>query len=217
MNKMAEVVGLFENGTAKVKFDGEEVPSEKEYGFLRHYIPKVGDKVFMMEFNGSYIIFDAVDYQVPSQKPINLNYIKGNTTIEGDLTLKGGPTTVEAVNGKFTNIKSEKIEAKNIEEKFRDYKEIIDTNKKTIEDVKAATTKAQNTADNAQSTANSANTAANNAQRTANSAQRTANSAQSTANSARSTAAQLQGSISSINMQISNINTQIAMLRARIR
>lgn len=203
MNKMAEVVGLFENGTAKVKFDGEEVPSEKEYGFLRHYIPKVGDKVFMMEFNGSYIIFDAVDYQVPSQKPINLNYIKGNTTIEGDLTLKGGPTTVEAVNGKFTNIKSEKIEAKDIEEKFNDYKEIIDTNKKTIEDVKTSTTKAQNTADNAQRTANSANTAANNAQ--------------STANSARSTAAQLQGSISSINMQISNINTQIAMLRARIR
>ena len=217
MNKMAEVVGLFENGTAKVKFDGEEVASEKEYGFLRHYIPKVGDKVFMMEFNGSYIIFDAVDYQVPSQKPINLNYIKGNTTIEGDLTLKGGPTTVEAVNGKFTNIKSEKIEAKNIEEKFRDYKEIIDTNKKTIEDVKAATTKAQNTADNAQSTANSAQSTANSARSTANSAQSTANSAQSTANSARSTAAQLQGSISSINMQISNINTQIAMLRARIR
>ena len=217
MNKMAEVVGLFENGTAKVKFDGEEVPSEKEYGFLRHYIPKVGDKVFMMEFNGSYIIFDAVDYQVPAQKPINLNYIKGNTTIEGDLTLKGGPTTVEAVNGKFTNIKSEKIEAKNIEEKFSDYKEIIDTNKKTIEDVKAATTKAQNTADNAQSTANSAQSTANRAQSTANSAQSTANSAQSTANSAQSTAAQLQGSISSINMQISSINTQIAMLKARIR
>ena len=210
MNKMAEVVDLFENGTAKVRFDGEEVASEKEYGFLRHYIPKVGDKVFMMEFNGSYIIFDAVDYQVPSQKPINLNYIKGNTTIEGDLTLKGGPTTVEAVNGKFTNIKSEKIEAKNIEEKFSDYKEIVDTNKKTIEDVKAATTKAQNTADNAQSTANSA-------QSTANRAQSTANSAQSTANSAQSTATQLQGSISSINMQISNINTQIAMLKARIR
>ena len=198
MNKMAEVVDLFENGTAKVRFDGEEVPSEKEYGFLRHYIPKVGDKVFMMEFNGSYIIFDAVDYQVPAQKPINLNYIKGNTVIEGNLTLKGGPTTVEAVNGKFT-----KIEAKNIEEKFDDYKELIDTNKKSIEEVKTAASSAQSTADSAQRTANSANTAASNAQ--------------STANSARSTAAQLQGSISSINMQISNINTQIAMLRARIR
>ena len=212
MNKMAEVVDLFENGTAKVRFDGEEVPSEKEYGFLRHYIPKVGDKVFMMEFNGSYIIFDAVDYQVPAQKPINLNYIKGNTVIEGNLTLKGGPTTVEAVNGKFT-----KIEAKNIEEKFDDYKELIDTNKKSIEEVKTAASSAQSTADSAQRTANSANTAASNAQSTANSANTAASNAQSTANSARSTAAQLQGSISSINMQISNINTQIAMLRARIR
>ena len=198
MNKMAEVVGLFENGTAKVKFDGEEVPSEKEYGFLRHYIPKVGDKVFMMEFNGSYIIFDAVDYQVPAQKPIDLNYIKGNTVIEGNLTLKGGPTTVEAVNGKFT-----KIEAKNIEEKFDDYKELIDTNIKEINEVKTAATQAQSAADSAQRTANSAKTAADNAQ--------------STANSARSTATQLQSSISSINMQISSINTQITMLKAKIR
>ena len=198
MNKMAEVVDLFENGTAKVRFDGEEVPSEKEYGFLRHYIPKVGDKVFMMEFNGSYIIFDAVDYQVPAQKPINLNYIKGNTVIEGNLTLKGGPTTVEAVNGKFT-----KIEAKNIEEKFDDYKELIDTNKKSIEETKTAASKAQNSADSAQRTANSANTAASNAQ--------------STANSARSTATQLQSSISRINGQISNINSQIIYLKSRIR
>lgn len=198
MNKMAEVVGLFENGTAKVRFDGEEVPSEKEYGFLRHYIPKIGDKVFMMEFNGSYIIFDAVDYQVPAQKPINLNYIKGNTVIEGNLTLKGGPTTVEAVNGKFT-----KLEAKNIEDKFVDYKELIDTNKKSIEEVKTAATKAQNSADSAQITANNANTAASNAQ--------------STANSAKSTATQLQSSISRINGQISNINSQIIYLKSRIR
>lgn len=198
MNKMAEVVDLFENGTAKVRFDGEEVPSEKEYGFLRHYIPKIGDKVFMMEFNGSYIIFDAVDYQVPAQKPINLNYIKGNTVIEGNLTLKGGPTTVEAVNGKFT-----KIEAKNIEDKFVDYKELIDTNKKNIAEVKTAATKAQNSADSAQITANNANTAASNAQ--------------STANSARSTATQLQSSISRINGQISNINSQIIYLKSRIR
>lgn len=198
MNKMAEVVDLFENGTAKVRFDGEEVPSEKEYGFLRHYIPKVGDKVFMMEFNGSYIIFDAVDYQVPAQKPINLNYIKGNTVIEGNLTLKGGPTTVEAVNGKFT-----KLEAKNIEDKFVDYKELIDTNKKNIAEVKTVATKAQNSADSAQITANNANTAASNAQ--------------STANSARSTATQLQSSISRINGQISNINSQIVYLKSRIR
>ena len=210
MNKMAEVVGLFENGTAKVRFDGEEVPSEKEYGFLRHYIPKVGDKVFMMEFNGSYIIFDAVDYQVPAQKPINLNYIKGNTVIEGNLTLKGGPTTVEAVNGKFTNIKSEKVEAKNIED-------LINTNKTNIAEAKTVATKAQSTADEGKKLATQAQGAADSAQRTADSAKTAASNAQSTANSARSTATQLQSSISSINMQISSINTQIAMLKARIR
>lgn len=210
MNKMAEVVDLFENGTAKVRFDGEEVPSEKEYGFLRHYIPKVGDKVFMMEFNGSYIIFDAVDYQVPAQKPINLNYIKGNTVIEGNLILKGGPTTVEAVNGKFTNIKSEKVEAKNIED-------LINTNKTNIAEAKTVATKAQSTADEGKKLATQAQGAADSAQRTADSAKTAASNAQSTANSARSTATQLQSSISSINMQISSINTQIVMLKARIR
>lgn len=116
MNKMAEVVGLFENGTAKVKFDGEEVPSEKEYGFLRHYIPKVGDKVFMMEFNGSYIIFDAVDYQVEPQKPISLNDVKGDVHIDGNLNLIGGARVLDAVNGKFDSIHVDKIFYKELSE-----------------------------------------------------------------------------------------------------
>lgn len=210
MNKMAEVVDLFENGTAKVRFDGEEVPSEKEYGFLRHYIPKVGDKVFMMEFNGSYIIFDAVDYQVPAQKPINLNYIKGNTVIEGNLTLKGGPTTVEAVNGKFTNINAEKIKAKNIEN-------LINTNKTNIDEVKTAATKAQSTADESKQLAIQAKNAATNAQSAANNANTAAGNAQSTANSVRSTATQLQSSISRINSQINSINSQISYLKSKIR
>lgn len=210
MNKMAEVVDLFENGTAKVRFDGEEVPSEKEYGFLRHYIPKVGDKVFMMEFNGSYIIFDAVDYQVPAQKPINLNYIKGNTVIEGNLTLKGGPTTVEAVNGKFTNINAEKIKAKNIED-------LINTNKTNIDEVKTAATKAQSTADESKQLAIQAKNAATNAQSAANNANTAAGNAQSTANSVRSTATQLQSSISRINSQINSINSQISYLKSKIR
>lgn len=212
MNKMAEVVDLFENGTAKVRFDGEEVPSEKEYGFLRHYIPKIGDKVFMMEFNGSYIIFDAVDYQVPAQKPINLNYIKGNTIIEGNLTLKGGPTTVEAVNGKFT-----KIEAENIEEKFDNFNELMDSNKETLGEVKATAELAKSSADRSEKSATEAKSTANSAQRAAERAQTAASNAQSTASSARSTASQLSGSISSINMQISSINMKISMLQARIR
>lgn len=210
MNKMAEVVDLFENGTAKVRFDGEEAPSEKEYGFLRHYIPKVGDKVFMMEFNGSYIIFDAVDYQVPAQKPINLNHIKGNTVIEGDLTLKGGPTTVEAVNGKFTNINTEKIKAKNIED-------LINANKTNIDEVKTAATKAQSTADESKQLAIQAKSAATNAQSAANNANTAAGNAQSTANSVRNTATQLQSSISRINSQINSINSQISYLKSKIR
>ena len=217
MNKMAEVVGLFENGTAKVRFDGEEVPSEKEYGFLRHYIPKIGDKVFMMEFNGSYIIFDAVDYQVPVQKPINLNYIKGDTVIEGNLTLKGGPTTVEAIKGKFTNINSEKVEAKNIEEKFDDFNELMDSTKETLGEVKATAELAKSSADRSEKSATEAKSTASSAQRAAERAQTAASNAQSTASSARSTASQLSSSISSINMQISSINMKIAMLQARIR
>ncbi|MDU1582143.1 MAG: hypothetical protein E6864_00160 [Peptoniphilus harei] len=210
MNKMAEVVGLFENGTAKVRFDGEEVPSEKEYGFLRHYIPKVGDKVFMMEFNGSYIIFDAVDYQVPAQKPINLNYIKGNTVIEGNLTLKGGPTIVEAVNGKFTNINAEKIEAKNINEMFNNFNEALDATKDTLGGVKA-------TAELAEMAAKRNDKLVTEAKSTADSAQRAAERAQTAASDARSKASQLSSSISSINMQISSINMKISMLQARIR
>mgnify|MGYP001258068544 FL=1 len=63
-DKLAEVVELTERKTAKVKFDGEESTSEKEYPYLRGYVPKIGDKVFMKSFNGSYIIFDAISFEV---------------------------------------------------------------------------------------------------------------------------------------------------------
>ena len=63
-DKLAEVVELTERKTAKVRFDGEESISEKEYPYLRSYVPKIGDKVFMKSFNGSYIIFDAISFEV---------------------------------------------------------------------------------------------------------------------------------------------------------
>ena len=62
--KLAEVVELTEIGTAKVKFEGEESPSEKEYPYYRSYVPRVGDKVHMVEFNGSYIIADAISHEI---------------------------------------------------------------------------------------------------------------------------------------------------------
>jgi hypothetical protein len=148
MNKMAEVIGFFENGTAKVKFDGEETPSEKEYGFLRHYIPKIGDRVFMMDFNGSYIIFDAVDYQVPAQKPLNQNYIKGNTVIEGNLILKGEKAVIESANGEFKTCKAE-----NIDDKLKKLDSAIDGIKKDIKTNTDRINEARNIANNAQRTA----------------------------------------------------------------
>lgn len=148
MNKMAEVIGFFENGTAKVKFDGEETPSEKEYGFLRHYIPKIGDRVFMMDFNGSYIIFDAVDYQVPAQKPLNQNYIKGNTVIEGNLILKGEKAAIESANGEFKTCKAE-----NIDDKLKKLDSAIDGIKKDIKTNTDRINEARNIANNAQRTA----------------------------------------------------------------
>lgn len=148
MNKMAEVIGFFENGTAKVKFDGEETPSEKEYGFLRHYIPKIGDRVFMMDFNGSYIIFDAVDYQVPAQKPLNQNYIKGNTVIEGNLILKGEKAVIESANGEFKVCKAE-----NIDDKLKELDSTIDGIKKDIKTNTDAINGVRNIANNAQRTA----------------------------------------------------------------
>lgn len=196
MNKLAEVVGLFENGTAKIKFAGEETPSEKEYGFNRSYIPKVGDTVFMADFNGSYIIMCAVDYQVPAQKPINLNYIKGNTVIEGDLTLKGGPKTVEAVNGKFNNLEVTKIKSDALTKDFEDIR-------KNISDVKTKSESAQSKADSAYAQANTANNNANAANRAATTAQ---NKANGNANS-----------ISFINRQIASIQGDIRYLRTRIR
>lgn len=148
MNKMAEVIGFFENGTAKVKFDGEETPSEKEYGFLRHYIPKIGDRVFMMDFNGSYIIFDAVDYQVPAQKPLNQNYIKGNTVIEGNLILKGEKAVIESANGEFKTCKAE-----NIDDKLKKLDSAIDGIKKDIKTNTDGINGVRNIANNAQRTA----------------------------------------------------------------
>lgn len=147
MNKMAEVIGFFENGTAKVKFDGEETPSEKEYGFLRHYIPKIGDRVFMMDFNGSYIIFDAVDYQVPAQKPLNQNYIKGNTVIEGNLILKGEKAVIESANGEFKTCKAE-----NIDDKLKKLDSAIDGINKDIKTNTDRINEARNIANNAQRT-----------------------------------------------------------------
>lgn len=63
--KLGEVVELFSNDTAKVKFDGEEAPSEKQYSYLASYVPKVNDRVLLAITGGTYIILGKVNYNVP--------------------------------------------------------------------------------------------------------------------------------------------------------
>lgn len=71
MNKMATVVGFFEETkTAKIQFDGEEKPAEKEYPYLSSYSPKLDDKVFCLEFGESFIILGEVTFQ---KKPFDLS------------------------------------------------------------------------------------------------------------------------------------------------
>lgn len=62
--KLGIVVELFENDTAKIKFDGEETDSEKQYAYLSSYIPVVDDRVLLAVTGGTYIILGKVNYNV---------------------------------------------------------------------------------------------------------------------------------------------------------
>lgn len=62
--KLATVVNLFDNNTAKIQFDGEDTPSEKEYAYLDSYKPRVEDKVLLGVLGGTYVILGKVNYQV---------------------------------------------------------------------------------------------------------------------------------------------------------
>lgn len=62
--KLATVVDLFENQTAKIEFDGEDIPSEKQYAYLKSYIPTIGDRILLAAIGGTYIILGKVNYNV---------------------------------------------------------------------------------------------------------------------------------------------------------
>lgn len=66
--KLATVIELFENETAKLQFDGEDVASEKQYSYLDWYIPSAGDRVLLGIMGGTYIILGKVNYNVPPSK-----------------------------------------------------------------------------------------------------------------------------------------------------
>ncbi|MBU5425021.1 hypothetical protein KQI41_01245 [Tissierella pigra] len=62
--KLGIVVDLFENATAKIQFDGEDTPSEKQYAYLDSYIPKKDDRILLGAMGGTYVILGKVNYNV---------------------------------------------------------------------------------------------------------------------------------------------------------
>ncbi len=95
-DKLATVTGFFESGAARVKFDGEEEESKKEYPFMKHCIPEEGDRVYMREFADSYIIDGVVLFETAPQK---LDGSEGDWTVNGTLKAKNANIT-ESVTAK---------------------------------------------------------------------------------------------------------------------
>ncbi|WP_139905610.1 hypothetical protein [Clostridium thermarum] len=62
--RMAVVVALFPNNTAKITFDGESAASEKQYSYIASYVPQIGDRVLLAAVSGTYIILGKVNYNV---------------------------------------------------------------------------------------------------------------------------------------------------------
>ena len=58
--KLATVVDLFENGSAKIQFDGEEEPSKKQYNSLGSFSPSIDDRVLMLGTSGTWVILGSI-------------------------------------------------------------------------------------------------------------------------------------------------------------
>lgn len=113
--KLGEVVALFENDTAKIKFDGEEAPSEKQYAYIANYIPVTGDRVLLAVTGGTYIILGKINYNVSPdiEKEIDrylfdlkkVTILKG-LELTGALTANTGATVVGnvGVNGNINAV-----------------------------------------------------------------------------------------------------------------
>jgi hypothetical protein len=103
--KLGTVADLFENGTAKIQFDGEETPSEKQYAYLSSYTPAKDDRVLLGAMGGTYIILGKVNYDVSPDVEEEIDRylfdlkqvimkkglsITGNTDVVGNLNVTGG-------------------------------------------------------------------------------------------------------------------------------
>lgn len=71
--KLGTVTSLFPNNTAKIQFDGETIPSEKEYAYLASYAPTTLDRVFLASVSGTYIILGKINYNIGPEETIELD------------------------------------------------------------------------------------------------------------------------------------------------
>lgn len=60
--KLGTVADLFLNNTAKIQFDGEATPSEKQYAYLDGYVPVIGDRVLLAVTSSSHVILGKIKY-----------------------------------------------------------------------------------------------------------------------------------------------------------
>lgn len=89
-DRIATVVDFFESGAAKVRFDGEDKDSEKEYPFMKHCIPTKGDRVYMRAFAESYIIDGVILFETAPQK---LDGVDSDFKVNGKLTANSANIT----------------------------------------------------------------------------------------------------------------------------
>lgn len=101
--KLATVIDLFENDTAKLKFDGEDVASEKEYAYLDSYTPTADDRVLLGVLGGTYVILGKINYNVsPSTEEEIDRYlfdlkqviIQKGLNVTGSATFNSGATVM---------------------------------------------------------------------------------------------------------------------------
>lgn len=107
--RLAKVVELFKNQTAKIQFDGEEEPSEKEYSYLSSYIPQIGDRVILGSISNTYVIFGAIRFNVEPDIEEEIDrylFDEKKVTVKKGIDIKGEANIDRAI---IATIESENV------------------------------------------------------------------------------------------------------------
>lgn len=86
--RLGVVAELFPNSTAKIKFDGEETPSEKQYAYLASYMPALNDRVLLAKTAGTYVILGKVNYTESPADPAESYFVLDGDTIKTNYSLQ---------------------------------------------------------------------------------------------------------------------------------